>query len=75
MPCLACAGATRSLLVDMYDTFMIRIGWYRNRRKTGHPITLRRALFSDMPRFGSYEEYEVGCPHWALRAYEVFSDG
>ena len=49
----------------------IRWGWYKHRAELGYPITLRRALFSQFPRFGSFEEHEAGCPDWALRDYAL----
>jgi hypothetical protein len=55
----------------MFDVLQIRIGWYRYRKSLGYPITWRRALFSDMPRFGSFEECEEGCPQWAKRDYTL----
>jgi len=55
----------------MFDVLWIRYGWYKYRKSNGHPISLRRALFSPYPRFGSYEQHEVGCPEWALRDYKL----
>lgn len=55
----------------MITALQIRIGWYLYRKEQGHPITLWRALFSDLPRFGSYESHEAGCPNWALRDYKL----
>jgi len=55
----------------MIAALRIRVGWYHYRKEQGHPITLRRALFSNMPRFSSYEQHEVGCPAWALLDYET----
>lgn len=53
----------------MFVLFRIRIGWYKYRKELGYPITLRRALFSPMPRFGAFEECEVGCPSDCKRDY------
>lgn len=55
----------------MITALRIRVGWYQYRKEQGHPITMWRALFSAYPRFGSYEQHEVGCPDWALRDYET----
>ena len=57
----------------MLTTLQVRYGWYLYRKGEGHPITMWRALFSAMPRFGSYEQYEAGCPDWALRDYASVS--
>jgi hypothetical protein len=49
--------------IDVWFTVTaIRVGWYKYRRELGYPITLQRALFSPMPRFGSFNEGEDGCP-------------
>ena len=50
---------------------MIRYGWYKYRREKGYPITLRRAMFSQMPRFGAFEEHEAGCPESDKRDYDI----
>jgi hypothetical protein len=50
---------------------VIRYGWYRYRKEKGYPITLRRAMFSQMPRFGAFEEHEAGCPEWDKRYYDA----
>ena len=57
--------------LSMFETFLIRCGWYKHRKNNGHPITMWRALFSDMPRFSAYEQHEAGCPDWALQAYNA----
>lgn len=49
----------------------IRIGWYFYRKELGYPITWRRALFGQYPRFGAFEENEPGCPAHALRDYAI----
>ena len=49
----------------------IRYQWYRYRQAKGYPITLRRAMFSQMPRFGAFEEHEAGCPEWDKRDYDA----
>ena len=53
----------------MFYLLQIRWGWYLYRKELGYPISLRRAMFSQMPRFGSFYEGEVGCPDWATRDY------
>lgn len=55
----------------MLDTLLIRWGWYQHRRYEGHPISLWRAMFSCTPRFGAYEEHEVGCPACNKRDYAL----
>jgi len=57
--------------IPVFIRLRVRYGWYTYRKSEGHPITLRRAFFSQPPRFGSYEEHEVGCPDWALRDYKL----
>jgi hypothetical protein len=49
----------------------IRYQWYKFRKAKGYPITLRRAMFSQMPRFGAFEEHEAGCPEWDKRDYDA----
>ena len=49
--------------------YAIRWGWYKYRKELGYPISLRRAMFSQMPRFGSFEEHEAGCPDSDKRDY------
>jgi len=44
----------------MISILRVRIGWFTYRKANGHPITLWRALFSDIPRLGPYEESEAG---------------
>jgi len=53
----------------MFDRICIRWGWYKLRKVEGYPISLYRAMFGQWPRFGSYEENELGCPDWAKRDY------
>jgi len=50
---------------------MIRWGWYKYRRELGYPISLRRAMFSQPPRFGAFEEHEEGCPESDKRDYAL----
>jgi hypothetical protein len=49
----------------------IRWGWYQSRKADGYPISIWRAMFSQFPRFGSYDEHEAGCPDWAKRDYKI----
>jgi hypothetical protein len=53
---------------------MMRYGWYKQRKADGHPITLRRAFFSQYPRFGAYEEHEAGCPESDKAYYNIVKD-
>jgi hypothetical protein len=53
----------------LWLVFAIRWGWYTYRRELGYPISLWRAFTSSMPRFGSFEEYEAGCPKWNREEY------
>jgi hypothetical protein len=55
----------------MFDALLIRWGWYQHRKYEGHPISLRRAMFSCIPRFGAYEECEAGCTPEAKRDYAL----
>jgi hypothetical protein len=55
----------------MYAMALMRWGWYKHRKADGYPITLRRAFFSRFPRFGAYNEIEVGCPDWAKKDYKI----
>jgi len=58
----------RAMVIQM------RWGWYKYRKTEGHPISLRRAFFSQPPRFGAYEAHEEGCPDWALRDYKIVDE-
>ena len=53
---------------------MIRWGWYKYRKELGYPISLRRAMFSQMPRFGVFEEHEAGCPESDKECYNIVKD-
>ena len=53
---------------------MMRWGWYQHRKAAGYPISLRRAMFSQMPRFGAYEEHEAGCPESDKEYYNIVKD-
>ena len=53
---------------------MIRWGWYKYRKELGYPISLRCAMFSQMPRFGVFEEHEAGCPESDKRDYALVRD-
>jgi hypothetical protein len=53
---------------------IIRAGWYQQRKAEGYPITLRRAFFSQYPRFGAYEEHEAGCPESDKEYYNIVKD-
>ena len=58
----------------MINRFRIRLVWYQYRKIEGYPISLWRAFTSDLPRFGSYEQHEAGCPEWAKRDYQIVLD-
>jgi hypothetical protein len=57
-----------------FAALQVRIGWYNYRKEDGFPITWRRALFSDLPRFGSYERNEPGCPVRTANEYRQAGD-
>jgi hypothetical protein len=67
-------GNIRHFFYLVAGAFLIRMGWYRDRKAQKHPISLFRALFGKFPRFGSYEEDEPGCPDWAKRDYQIVKD-
>ncbi len=55
----------------LYAVPNFRYGWYVMRKEDGHPISLWRAFFGKVPRFGAYEYDEEGCSEMNKRDYET----
>lgn len=55
----------------MITKILLRFGWYQHRKSDGHPISIWRAAFGKFPRFGSYEQHELGCSDASKMMYQL----